>query len=106
MTWSDHAGSFWMFGGDGRDASDHLGQLNDLWKFDGTDWIWIDGANSIGQSGTYGTLGTAAAANIPGARTWAATWIDASGNAWFFGGNGYDGSANLGNLNDLWKFTP
>jgi N-acetylneuraminic acid mutarotase len=106
MTWTDSSGKFWMFGGDGHDAVDNLGEMNDLWTIEGTDWTWIGGSTAVGQSGTYGTLGTPAAANIPGARTWAATWIDSSGNMWFFGGNGYDAAATLGDLNDLWEYTP
>ena len=32
------------------------------------EWAWVSGANYINQGGTYGTQGTAAAGNIPGAR--------------------------------------
>jgi len=39
------------------------------------------------QLGTYGTLGLAAPGNVPGAREWAAGWIDQAGNLWPFGGD-------------------
>ncbi len=59
-----------------------------------------------GQPGVYGTLGTPASTNTPGARIGAAPWIDASGNLWFFGGQGYDSTGSQGYLNDLWKYQP
>ena len=42
----------------------------------------------------------------PGARFTAVSWIDASGNLWLFGGQGYDATGTNGALNDLWEFTP
>jgi hypothetical protein len=54
----------------------------------------------------YGTLGTPAAGNIPGARTAATIWRDSSGNLWLFGGGGYDVNGVRGDLNDLWEFNP
>ena len=55
--------------------------------------------------GVYGTEGTAAAANVPGGRNSANSWIDASGNLWLFGGLGCDASGTTGSLNDLWEFS-
>jgi hypothetical protein len=43
-------------------------------------------ANADNASGVYGTQGTAAASNVPGARYSASSWIDSSGNLWLFGG--------------------
>ena len=60
-----------------------------------------------GVAGTYGTLGMPAAGNFPGTRWQDATWKDANGNLWLFGGQGYDSTgANEGILNDLWKYDP
>jgi N-acetylneuraminic acid mutarotase len=107
VSWIDNSGNFWLFGGEGYDSTGAYGPyglLNDLWKFDGTNWTWVSGANTANQIGTYGTKGVAAATNIPGAREGAVSWIDGSGQLWLFGGYGYD-SAGSGNvLNDLWKF--
>jgi len=64
------------------------------------------GVNGCGQSGVYGTLGKAAATNIPGSRQWASSWTDANGRFWLFGGYGSDASGNQGVLNDLWEFNP
>ena len=101
--WTDASGNFWLFGGYGYPASGSRGKLNDLWKFNGTNWTWVAGSSGINRTGTYGTQGTADAANIPGARSSAIRWTDASGNFWLFGGNGYGAGSN-GYLNDLWKF--
>jgi N-acetylneuraminic acid mutarotase len=113
VTWTDNNGNLWLFGGEGLDASGNQGFLNDLWVFVPSlgqygEWIWIGGSNTIGsnegQPGVYGTLGTAAAANIPGARLDAVSWVDGNGNLWLFSGFGVDATGNLGELNDLWEF--
>lgn len=104
VSWQDASGHFWLFGGKGYDNGGAFGKLNDLWRWDGTNWVWISGSNSINQAGTYGTLNTAAAANIPGARINAVGWIDSSGDFWLFGGWGYDITAATSYLNDLWRW--
>ena len=67
------------------------------------DWIWGGGSNLASKPGVHSALGVAAAANIPGARADAASW---SGQDQFFlfGGNGIDGAAKPGVLNDLWAY--
>ncbi len=70
------------------------------------EWTWMGGSDTAGQQGTYGTEGTAAAGNIPGARYYPATWTDKSGNFWLFGGEGQDSAGNWGDLNDLWEYIP
>ena len=104
VSWLDSNGNRWLFGGYGYDSAGTLGYLNDLWKYDGSNWIWVGGSNSLNQKGFYGTQGTVAVGNIPGARTGAISWVDASGNSWLFGGEGYDSAGTAGVLNDLWKF--
>jgi hypothetical protein len=104
--WTDAAGNFWLFGGIGLDSTGQSGQLNDLWKYNAGEWTWMSGSNVINQSGTYGTQGTAASNNVPGARSGAVSWTDASGNLWLFGGGGYDSTGTAGWLNDLWKYEP
>ncbi len=108
VSWIDTSGNLWLFGGWGLDSAGHYGYLNDLWKFDptGVAWTWISGSDTIGQAGVYGTLGVASPTNIPGARTGASSWRDASGAFWLFGGTGLDSISATGRLNDLWKFDP
>jgi N-acetylneuraminic acid mutarotase len=130
-TWTDTKGNLWMFGGSGEDGGNGgltygipppgavSGWLNDLWEFSPTtlEWTWMGGNShsnctsssgyyACGWPGVYGEQGDAASGNWPGAREGAATWTDASGNFWMFGGQGiaYDGTASL--LNDLWEFSP
>ena len=112
-TWIDSSGNLWLFGGSGYDSVGTLigggiPTLNDLWKFtvSSGQWTWMGGSNTAGQSGVYGTIGTAAAANIPGARSAACHWTDKAGNFWLFGGIGYDSAGTSGFLNDLWKYNP
>jgi len=64
----------------------------------------VSGANVINQAGVYGTMGIADAANLPGSRTAAGGWVDATGHLWLFGGTGLDSAAAFGDLNDLWTF--
>jgi N-acetylneuraminic acid mutarotase len=99
LTWIDSTGNLWLFGGLGQ-----AGQHNDLWRFDGANWSWMSGSSSIDQVGVYGTLGVPAASNLPGSRQNSATWTDAAGNFWLFGGIGQGAVVGLAsNLNDLWK---
>jgi Galactose oxidase, central domain len=107
VTWTDSAGNFWMFGGYGYDGQSPaiLGYLNDLWEYNGTQWVFVAGSNKANQLGVYGTPGSAASTNLPGGRQEAVGWADTKGNLWLFGGEGEDsaGTAN-GILNDLWVF--
>jgi hypothetical protein len=68
-------------------------------------WTWANGADVVNQLGTYGTEGTPTAANIPGARQNAITWVDNAGNFWLFGGYGYGSTGNSNLLNDLWEYS-
>jgi N-acetylneuraminic acid mutarotase len=105
-TWTDSAGNFWLFGGEGSDSIGTVGYLNDLWEYSVTlnQWIWVSGSNTANVAGTYGTLGAAnGTTNFPGARYGATTWTDTTGgNLWLFGG--YTVEASPGVCNDLWKY--
>jgi len=101
-------GLVWLFGGQGFGATGNApGLLNDLWTYNTatTAWTWVSGSSSINQAGTYGTLGTAAAANVPGGRETSAAWIDNAHNFWLFGGFDLDSKGNPAALNDLWEFS-
>jgi hypothetical protein len=102
VSWTDQSGNFWIFGGSGYAASG-TGNLNDLWMYNPTvnEWTWESGSNTVNAPGVYGTLGVAAANNVPGARYGSVSWTDSSGNLWLFGGNIPSGSSN-----DLWSFSP
>jgi len=104
-TWTDASGNFWLFGGYGQASQPALLPLSDLWEFSAGEWTWIGGPNIAGQSGDYGSLGVSSSTDIPGARFEAASWTDASGNFWLFGGEGFDSVGNEADLNDLWKYS-
>lgn len=108
VAWRDSANNLWLFGGGGYDSVGDSGYLNDLWEFNPStkQWAWMGGSEFANGAATYGTLGTAATANIPGARNNAVAWTDAKGNFWLFGGQGFDSAGNTGNLNDLWEYSP
>jgi N-acetylneuraminic acid mutarotase len=63
----------------------------------------MGGSKVAGQRGTYGTLGTPAAANIPGARAYPASVVDSKGYVWLFAGDGVDSTGSWSYLNDLWR---
>ena len=104
VSWTDSKDNLWLFGGYGYSATGYSGNLNDLWKYDGTNWTWVSGDSRINQHGVYGAKGVAAGTNKPGARHGSVSWTDSKDNLWFFGGVGYDGKGIQGKLNDLWKF--
>jgi N-acetylneuraminic acid mutarotase len=98
-TWTDHSGNLWLFGGTGYDSTGNRGELNDLWKFNGSAWAWMAGSNVIGAAGVYGNKGVAGPSNTPGARQIAASATDPAGNLWLFGGE-----TQSRQWNDLWKW--
>jgi N-acetylneuraminic acid mutarotase len=108
--WTDSNGNLWLFGGEGPITSSQAALFNDLWEFNpmNKEWTWVSGSVQTNQPGVYGTLGSAATENTPGARSEAVSWTDDSGNFWLFGGtapdpNPYDNGMTF---NDLWKFDP
>ncbi|MEQ9101076.1 MAG: fibronectin type III domain-containing protein [Imperialibacter sp.] len=100
-SWYGTDGQLWFFGGKSPSSA-----RNDLWKYDPDEntYTWINGSNLEGQRGVYGTKGVEGASS-PGARYGAASWVDAQGMLWLFGG------AERGNwwdktFNDLWRYNP
>jgi hypothetical protein len=119
-SWIDSSGHLWLFGGFGfqilaGNVDVYQAYLNDLWEFDPSTnkWVWMGGSSTsselspyYGSPGVYGTLGTPAATNVPGARGYASSWVDSVGNFWLFGGFGFDANGDFGYLDDLWEFNP
>ncbi|MEO8770610.1 MAG: kelch repeat-containing protein [Ferruginibacter sp.] len=100
VSWTDKSGNFWLFGGVGYGSNNYWGPLNDLWKYNSSmnEWTWMKGSQQPWGNAVYGTKGVSSANNIPGSRQMSASWVDAVGNIWLFGGNG------SGFFNDLWKY--
>jgi N-acetylneuraminic acid mutarotase len=119
LSWTDHSGNLWMFGGVGPDSTGTFSMLNDLWEFNPAtnQWAWMGGSSVVPQSctglaswcgayGWYGALRTPAMGNVPGGRYDAAGWTDSKGNFWLLGGDGFDSMGQPGGLSDLWEFRP
>lgn len=102
--WIDPSGNLWLYGGEGTEDPTFGDLYGDLWKFDpGIDeWAWVNGSTTAGTLPVYGSLGVASATNSPGSRGEAASWTDASGKLWLFGGT----TQNALGTDDLWKFDP
>jgi len=104
--WTDAAGNLWLFGGDSL-AAQNWEEFNDLWSYSPTTglWTWVGGSNAAANAGIYGTLGVAAASNLPPARTDAVSWVDSAGVFWLFGGARLNSNGSyLAVLNDLWSY--
>ena len=102
-SWFTPDGNLWLFGGFNGTAF-----FNDLWSYNlaSGNWTWVSGSSSTNANGTYGTQGTAAAGNTPGARRDATGgWVAADGSLWMFGGLGLPAAGvTSGDVNDLWRF--
>ena len=116
-SWKDSQGNLWIFGGDGVDANQMSGVLNDMWMFSpsNNEWTWMGGQSAMTcpfvndclvHGGTLGAFGTPAPGNYPGGRTQATTWTDSKGDFWLYGGLGADSTGIECYLNDLWQFSP
>lgn len=105
--WADNSGNLWLFGGYGQASSGGEYSMNDLWKYNiaSGQWTWMSGDVNVFQASNYGTLGTPAITNVPGARYGSTTWIDASGNLWLCNGIGRD-AVNESYMSDIWKYNP
>lgn len=104
-SWVDPQDTLWMFGGYGYSTdSSKIGYLNDLWKFNGTEWTWISGSNETNAIGVYSGKGVVAVANIPSGRSFSSALFSSKLNVTYvFGGCYY----NIDNyqqylFNDFW----
>jgi N-acetylneuraminic acid mutarotase len=102
LAMTDAAGNFWVFGGNGLASTTVRGGLNDMWKFSAGQWTWMSGSNAVNEAGTYGTLSTPSAENLPGGRGGPSGRIDAAGGFWIFAGE--QGLSTQ--FNDLWMYQP
>ena len=91
---------FWTFGG--IDVQNQT--VNDLWNFNTqtNKWTWVSGSSTGPAIGSYGTLGTPLASNVPPSRWGVCMWVDPTGIVWMWGG--MDRGNNK--YSDMWKFVP
>jgi N-acetylneuraminic acid mutarotase len=106
-SWIDSSGNLWLFGGFAYNSTGTQGSVDDLWTYNPTagTWTWVAGSSTAAE-GVYGTRGTTAASNEPGARNSASAWANYAGGFWVFGGQGFDSTGAGGLLNDLWEYVP
>lgn len=101
ITWVNAAGEAWLFGGN-CDGSSYVSS-DDLWKWDGKQWVWLAGEKCGFRKSSHKRRSKQ---QTPGVRTGAASWVDAQGHLWLFGGltggESYSGSSAV--VNDLWKW--
>lgn len=78
---------------------------NEMWEYNMAtgNWTWIKGTLTT-QLPVYGTQGTPAAANTPGGRLSAVTWVN-NNKLYLLGGTG-DENTNDGVKDDLWQYDP
>ncbi len=107
LTWTDHNGDLWLYGGSGVDSHGNRGYLDDLWKYNiaTNEWTWINGGDTaVLQPPAYGNFQQLSASNTPGGRAECnSTWIDNYDNLWLFGGEGV-GTAVYDSYNDMWRY--
>jgi len=105
ISWSDNLGNLWLFGGGGETG---YTDFNDLWKFDGSKWAWMNGDATPNQLSNFpSTVGTSNPVNAsgPGSRQYSASWTDSTNNLWLFGGYvRTNAGGSTAYANDLWKF--
>lgn len=94
-TWVDVHGNLWLFGGLGAGDSAEPALLNDLWEFIPATGEWLRAAPSV-----------LPAATAPQPRMSAASWVDAMGNLWLFGGTTSTPAGEPLALADLWRYNP
>jgi hypothetical protein len=94
----DSSGNAWVFGGKGSS-----GEYSDLWKFDGTNWTWVAGPNTVDDNQVYAGAGPQSG-NSPGAMSEMTLAIDGQDRILVFGGRGRDTAGSRSALHDLWRF--
>jgi N-acetylneuraminic acid mutarotase len=94
-----------LFAGRGLAASQQIGLLNDLWRFNPalSTWEWALGSSTIDERGFLTNASSADTGNAPGARQEGFAYA-ANAGLRVFGGSGYDVSRGYaGNQSDFWK---
>jgi N-acetylneuraminic acid mutarotase len=105
FAWKDAQGDFWLYGGYGYDRNGAGGYLDDLWKYDPDTlmWTWVKGTGDANAPVMHGVKGVEHESSSPGGRGGGATWADADGRLWLYGGL-YIGGEMV--CSDLWRFDP
>ncbi len=84
MVWKDQRGDVYILGGGGISNTGEWGLLQDLWRYDGTNFTWINGSQKRDQL-TYCPFGAGSICSI-GGRMDAMAWVGTDNNLYLFGG--------------------
>lgn len=63
-----------------------------MWKYNGSNWIWISGSNTTNGYSVYGSKRIPHKDNVPGSRFRFVSWTFALNQFYLFGGDGYTAS--------------
>jgi N-acetylneuraminic acid mutarotase len=88
-SWVERSGSLVQFGGESQGIDGAAHAENDLWRYLPSTRTWT----------------RIAATTAPAARSFAASWLDARGEVWIFGGR-RPTADGVQFYDDLWEFTP
>ena len=101
--WTGPQGNFWLFGGVRPDNSVNgptFVNYHGVWKYTVATglWTWMGSGHRTGHEKT-GFIGPRGVPTNEGpSEAYASAWTGLHGHFWLFGG--------IGNLNDLWRYTP
>ena len=106
--WVDAYGHLWIFAGKCFPVTGPPGPAwcDDMWFYDGTDWVWVGGLDVDGGYGEYWSQGVSSPDNWAGSRAGATANVDKYGVPYIFGGLGHARFLPLTELNDMWAFLP
>ena len=79
-----------MLPGNGADGDGVNGDLNDLWRWDGSEWTWMGGSSKVSSNSNFGTIGVASLSNQPGSR-YASAFGSVSNSLVMYGGQSHQG---------------
>ena len=101
----DEDGNFWLYGGYGQYTPESSGDIDDLWMWDGENWIWMSGTGKANQLANYGTMNVTKPSNSPGGRGNVSLWYDSEGNLEIFAGETTtEAGATRKYYADLWEW--
>ncbi|MCA6364214.1 MAG: gliding motility-associated C-terminal domain-containing protein [Bacteroidetes bacterium] len=98
--WTDAAGDFWMYGGEGTITPN---AHDAMWRYNiaTNTWTWMSGQTISPVMPNHGVLQSPSPSNTPGSRRVYAHWEDLQGKFWLYGGASF-----FGLCGDLWMYDP
>ena len=107
VSWRDHSGYFWLFGGGFFTAAGGVNNMNDVWRYNPqtNNWAWMTGDTTANTSAVLDATCSSQIANSPAGRLESrACWQDSCDNFYVFGGSVDNFFGNR--FNDFWRFNP